>query len=81
MHGIILPNDRWDREMKLTKDNFEDREDLDSYTSIDPWAAGDRIMIPCPNGDKTTRDLGDRSVHILIPAEYAEQVLKTVTML
>lgn len=40
-----------------------------------------RIMISCPNGDKITRDLGDRSVHILVPVEYAEKVLENGTML
>ena len=42
--------------------------------------AEDQIMIPCPHGDKINRDPGDKSVHILVPLEYAEQVLKAGKM-
>jgi len=37
--------------------------------------SGDRIMIPCPNGDVISTESGDRSVHILVPKEYADRVL------
>lgn len=35
-----------------------------------------RILILCPNGHDLRSDLPDKSVYILIPVEYAEQVLK-----
>ena len=37
-----------------------------------------RILISCPNGDSLQpqhSNLADRSVHILVPCEYAERVL------
>lgn len=40
---------------------------------------GDRIMIPCPNGDSLSPEhwqSEDNSVHIMVPAEYAERTLK-----
>ena len=36
---------------------------------------GDRIMIACPNGDLINMEPGDKSVHILVPKDYAEAVL------
>lgn len=41
----------------------------------------DQILIPCPNGDVITTNPGDNSVHILVPREYAEQVLQNGKML
>jgi hypothetical protein len=36
----------------------------------------DQILIPCPNGKNIYVKEGDASVHILVPKEYAEKVLK-----
>jgi hypothetical protein len=40
----------------------------------------DQILIACPNGNVISQDPGDRSVHILVPAEYAESVLRAGKM-
>jgi hypothetical protein len=39
-----------------------------------------RILIKCPNGPNIYRRTGDNSVHILVPRDYAEQVLKAGKM-
>jgi hypothetical protein len=37
--------------------------------------SNDQILIACPNGNVISNDPGDMSVHILVPKNYAEQVL------
>lgn len=37
---------------------------------------GDRVLIPCPSREVMGSDSVDRTVHILVPREFAESVLR-----